>query len=109
MYISGGENVYPAEVEKVLREHPAVEDIAIIGVPDDVWGEVGHAFVIVKEAFTLRAEEMISFCDGKLARYKWPKHVTFSGDFPRTSLGKVRKGMLKQNSDEGSKAKTEFT
>jgi len=94
LYISGGENVYPAEVEKVLREHPAIEDIAIIGVPDEVWGEVGHAFVIVKEGFTLQAEEMISFCDGRLARYKWPKQITFSADFPRTSLGKVRKGML---------------
>ncbi len=94
MYISGGENVYPAEVEKALREHPAIEDIAIIGVPDGTWGEVGHAFVIVKPGFTLQAEEVISFCEGRLARYKWPKQVTFSRDFPRTSLGKVRKGML---------------
>jgi acyl-CoA synthetase (AMP-forming)/AMP-acid ligase II len=52
--------------------------------------------VIVKEGFTLEAEEVISFCEGRLARYKWPKQVTFSGDFPRTSLGKVRKGMLMQ-------------
>ncbi len=102
MYISGGENVYPTEVEKVLRQHPAIEDIAIIGVPDDVWGEVGHAFVIVKEGCTLQPEEVISFCDGRLARYKWPKHVTFSSDFPRTSLGKVRKGMLAQGSPESS-------
>jgi fatty-acyl-CoA synthase len=94
MYISGGENVYPAEVEKALKEHPAIEDIAIIGVPDDTWGEVGHAFVIVKPGFALQAEEVISFCEGRLARYKWPKQVTFSGDFPRTSLGKVRKAML---------------
>jgi fatty-acyl-CoA synthase len=102
MYISGGENVYPAEVEKALREHPAIEDIAIIGVPDEVWGEVGHAFVIVKQGFTLQAEEVISFCEGRLARYKWPKQVTFSGDFPRTSLGKVRKGMLIQSAPQAS-------
>jgi fatty-acyl-CoA synthase len=96
MYISGGENVYPAEVEKVLREHPAIEDIAIVGVSDEVWGEVGHAFVILKEGIPLQAEEVISFCNGRLARYKWPKHVTFSKEFPRTSLGKVRKAMLMQ-------------
>jgi fatty-acyl-CoA synthase len=94
MYISGGENVYPAEVEKVLREHPLIEDIAIVGVPDDVWGEVGKAFVIPKPGATLPAEEVIAFCIGRLARYKWPKLVTFCEDFPRTSLGKVRKSML---------------
>jgi fatty-acyl-CoA synthase len=94
MYISGGENVYPAEVEKALRDHPGIEDIAIIGVPDDRWGEVGHAFVMLKPGADVRPEDVISFCNGRLARYKWPKHVTFSDDFPRTSLGKVRKGVL---------------
>ena len=94
MYISGGENVYPAEVEKVLREHPMIEEIAIIGVPDDVWGEVGHAFVILKAGANLQADELISFCNGRIARYKWPKRVTFCDDFPRTTLGKVRKSML---------------
>jgi fatty-acyl-CoA synthase len=97
MYISGGENVYPAEVEKVLKEHPSIEDIAIIGVPDDVWGEVGHAFVIPRAGATLEAKEVISFCNGRLARYKWPKLVTFRDDFPRTSLGKVRKRLLLEN------------
>jgi fatty-acyl-CoA synthase len=104
MYISGGENVYPAEVEKVLREHSLVEDVAIIGVPDDVWGEVGHAFVILKAGATLEPKEVISFCNGRLARYKWPKLVTFCDDFPRTSLGKIRKGMLIQ-SRTGSKSR----
>ena len=99
MYISGGENVYPAEVEKVLREHPMIEEIAIIGVPDDVWGEVGHAFVIPKAGADLQADEVISFCNGRIARYKWPKRVTFRADFPRTSLGKVRKVMLLEDAD----------
>jgi fatty-acyl-CoA synthase len=94
MYISGGENVYPAEVERALKAHPAIEDLAIVGVPDETWGEVGHAFVILKPGSHVQAQEVISFCDGRLARYKWPKHVTFCSDFPRTSLGKVRKGML---------------
>jgi len=94
MYISGGENIYPAEVERVLRKHPAVEDVAVIGVPDDQWGETGHAFVIRKKGFELKEEALINFCKGKLARYKWPKTVTFVSSFPRTSLGKVRKSLL---------------
>ena len=94
MYISGGENVYPAEVEKVLREHPGIEEIAVIGVADERWGEVGRAFVILKPGTSLGPEEVIAFCTGRLARYKWPKIVTFCEHFPRTSLGKVRKGEL---------------
>lgn len=94
MYISGGENVYPAEVEKVLREHPGIEEIAIIGVPEETWGEVGHAFVIPNPGSDCSAQDILSYCDGRLARYKWPKTVTFRADFPRTSLGKVRKRIL---------------
>jgi fatty-acyl-CoA synthase len=94
MYISGGENVYPAEVERVLRRHPGVEDVAVVGVPDSRWGEVGHAFVIKKKGVDCPAEDLVNFCRGKLARYKWPKKVTFAASFPRTSLGKVRKALL---------------
>jgi fatty-acyl-CoA synthase len=94
MYISGGENVYPAEVERVMREHEGIEDIAIVGVSDEVWGEVGHAFIIKKHGTSFSGEELIGFCSGRLARYKWPKYVTFCEDFPRTSLGKVRKSIL---------------
>ncbi|MBW1730790.1 MAG: long-chain fatty acid--CoA ligase [Deltaproteobacteria bacterium] len=94
MYISGGENVYPAEVERVLREHPGIEDVAVVGIPDETWGEVGHAFVIRKAGHNLSAQEVITFCDGKLARYKWPKSVSFVESFPRTTLGKVKKHLL---------------
>ncbi len=100
MFISGGENVYPAEVEKVLRHHPAVEDIAVIGVPDETWGEVGYAFVIPKSGKTLKAEDLMRSCDGQLARYKWPKKVLFFSDFPYTALGKVRKTELKKQYEE---------
>ena len=103
MYISGGENVYPAEIERILRGHPAIEDIAVIGTPDETWGEVGYAFVILKPGADLTPEDVIGFCDGKLARYKWPKQVFFKGDFPRTALGKVRKHILKQEYMEKSK------
>jgi len=95
MYISGGENVYPVEVENVLREHPGVEDIAVIGVPDDVWGEVGKAFVIQKKGYDIKEEDLMSRCEGRLARYKWPKSIVFCDTFPRTSLGKARKVLLK--------------
>jgi fatty-acyl-CoA synthase len=94
MYISGGENVYPAEVERVLREHPQIEDVAIKGIPDPKWGEVGHAFIIPKAGKALEPQEVIKWCESRLARYKLPKEVTFCREFPRTSLGKVRKAGL---------------
>jgi len=96
IYISGGENVYPAEVERVLRSHPDIEDVAVVGVADENWGEVGCAFVMLKQRAALTAEDVIEFCEGKLARYKWPQKVVFKTDFPRTALGKVRKAALKQ-------------
>jgi fatty-acyl-CoA synthase len=97
MYISGGENVYPAEVERVLREHPHVEDVAVTGVPEEKWGEVGHAFVIVREGLSLSEEDLIAFCRERLAPYKLPGRITFCASFPKTPLGKVRKFLLKQN------------
>ena len=97
MYISGGENVYPAEVERVLRNHPGIEDIAVVGVADESWGEVGLAVVMPKPGADLAPENVIGFCEGKLAPYKWPKKVIFKTDFPRTALGKVRKTVLQQD------------
>jgi fatty-acyl-CoA synthase len=97
MFISGGENVYPAEIERVLRGHPAIEDVAVVGGPDKAWGEVGYAFVISKPGMDLTPEEVIGYCDGRLAHFKWPKHVFFAKEFPRTALGKVRKTALKQD------------
>jgi len=96
MYISGGENVYPAQVEKILRSHPKIEDIAIIGIPDGKWGEVGHAYVIPKKGTNLSLDDILAFCDGQLARYKWPKKVSICTNFPRTTLGKVRKEKLRK-------------
>ncbi|NLE74501.1 MAG: long-chain fatty acid--CoA ligase [Actinobacteria bacterium] len=97
MYISGGENVYPAEVERVLAQHPAVHEVAIIGVADDTWGEVGHAFIISTDGHNAPCpEELAAWTRRHLAGYKVPRHFTFCDDFPRTALGKVRKFMLKQ-------------
>jgi len=94
MYISGGENVYPAEVEAVLREHPCIQDAAVIGVADSRWGEVGKAFVIPKDNRTLSPEQVIEHCQGRLAPFKLPKEIVFCTDFPRTPLGKVKKRLL---------------
>jgi fatty-acyl-CoA synthase len=91
MYISGGENVYPAEVEAVLHEHPLVADAAVVGVSDDRWGEVGLAFVVAEGA---SEEELIRFCGERLARFKVPRSVRFVEEIPRNSLGKIQKEQL---------------
>ena len=96
MFISGGENVYPAEVENVIYQHPAVAEVAVIGVPHPKWQEVGRALVVLKEGHTLQEEEIIDFCQGKLARYKIPKSVVFVDALPRTAAGKVLKRELRE-------------
>jgi fatty-acyl-CoA synthase len=97
MYITGGENVYPAEVERVLKELSGIEDVAIVGIADETWGEVGQAFVIRKKGSNLSTEDVIGFCKDRLAVFKCPKKVSFCEEFPRTSLGKVRKRELIKN------------
>ena len=82
MYVSGGENVYPAEVELILKSHPEIEDIAIVGIPDDTWGEVGKAFVILRKGCKITEKEIFCHCDGKLAKFKWPKTIVFCDAFP---------------------------
>ena len=94
MFISGGENVYPAEIENLLYKHPAVAEAAVIGVPHSKWQEVGRAVIVVKSGQALTEEEVITFCQGKLARYKIPKAVTFIDALPRNDIGKVMKTEL---------------
>jgi fatty-acyl-CoA synthase len=93
MYISGGENVYPAEVESVLHVHPAVADAAVVAVPDDRWGEVGVAFVVASGGTS--EEELVEFVRGRLARFKAPKAVRFVDVLPRSGMGKVQKDELR--------------
>ncbi len=97
MIISGGENIYPAEVEKVLMEHPKVRDVAVIGMPHEKWGEVGHALVVPADpADPLTLGEMEAFCEGRLARYKIPKKITLVEAIPRTLTGKILKKELRR-------------
>jgi acyl-CoA synthetase (AMP-forming)/AMP-acid ligase II len=101
MIISGGENVYPAEVENVLFSHPAVADAAVIGVPDQQWGESVKAMVVLKPGATATAEEIIEFCVGRIANFKRPKSVDFVTTLPRNPTGKVLKRELRKPYWEG--------
>ncbi|MET4719850.1 long-chain fatty acid--CoA ligase [Bradyrhizobium japonicum] len=94
--ISGGENVYPAEVERVLLEHPDVSECAVIGRPDPRWDEVPIAYVIGRSGCRLEAEELRAHLQTQLARYKVPRDIVFVNDLPRTALGKVQHFLLKQ-------------
>ncbi len=96
MYISGGENVYPAEVEQVLFHHPNVLDVAVIGVADEKWGEIGMAVVVPRDEETFDGEALLAFCADKLARYKIPKQVRTVGELPRNAAGKVLKRSLRE-------------
>jgi fatty-acyl-CoA synthase len=95
MYISGGENVYPAEVEYILRQHKAVEEVAIIGVPDEKWGESGMAFVVLKKDSEASPESLTAFCRERLAKYKIPKHFRFMTALPKNDAGKIDRKYLK--------------
>ncbi|WP_409187863.1 class I adenylate-forming enzyme family protein [Bradyrhizobium sp. RDM4] len=96
MIISGGENVYPAEVERVLLEHPDVSECAVIGRPDPRWDEVPIAYVIRRSGCRLEADELKAHLQAQLARYKVPRDIIFVADLPRTALGKVQHFLLKR-------------
>jgi fatty-acyl-CoA synthase len=96
MIISGGENIYPAQVEQAIRELDAVADVAVIGVPDDRWGEVPWAIVSVRDGHELDEAHVRESLQGRVARYKVPKTVVFVDEFPRTASGKIRKADLRQ-------------
>jgi fatty-acyl-CoA synthase len=91
MIISGGENIYPAEVESVLLECPAVEEACVVGRPDARWGEVVAAAVVLKSGCSMTQSEAMALFDGRIARYKHPREVRFLERLPRTALGKVQR------------------
>jgi fatty-acyl-CoA synthase len=94
MVISGGENVYPAEIEDVLHDHPAVLEAAVVGVPDEQWGEACAAFVVLRDGASATEDELRAHCRERLARFKVPKTVAFRDALPRSSMGKVLKDEL---------------
>ncbi len=96
MYITGGENVYPAEIESILAEHGGIAEAAVVGVADERWGESGCAFVVARPGSALAAAEIVAHCRDRLARYKVPSHVRLVDTLPRTASGKVRKDELRR-------------
>ena len=96
MYISGGENVYPAEVENVIYQLPQIAEAAVIGIPDEKWGEVGLGFIVLKESNDLSEEEIIDHCLKNLAKFKIPKSIEFIDALPRNATGKVLKRTLRE-------------
>jgi fatty-acyl-CoA synthase len=107
MFISGGENVYPAEIEKVYLENPKILNVACTGVPDEKWGEAGMLFIVLKDGECMSDEEALAFCDGKLARYKMPKLVRFVSGLPMTAAQKIKRKELRQAYIEEQKAQIE--
>ncbi len=93
--ISGGENISSVEVEGVLLRHPAVQEAAIVGLPDDRWGEAPHAFVILKPGAQTTEEELRQFTRDRLAHFKAPHTVTFVDELPKTATGKIQKYVLR--------------
>jgi fatty-acyl-CoA synthase len=100
--ISGGENVYPAEVEAALYTHPAVADCAVIGVPDATWGEVGRAIVVARRGAAADPAALLDYVRGQLAGYKVPKSVVFADSLPRSGAGKLLKNELRDNYGAGA-------
>jgi long-chain acyl-CoA synthetase len=95
MIVSGGENIYPREVEEVFYQHPAIKEVTVIGIPDPYWVEKVHAVVVLKEGANVTSDELIDFCKKRIARYKAPKSVEFVDSLPKTPSGKILKRELR--------------
>jgi len=95
MIISGGMNIYPAEIEAALEQHPEIYDVAVFGIPSEEWGEVVHATVVRSSGSSLTKEEIAAFAREHLASYKVPRSVDFTDELPRTGSGKILKRQLR--------------
>jgi acyl-CoA synthetase (AMP-forming)/AMP-acid ligase II len=91
MYISGGSNIYPREIEEKILTHPAIAEVAVLGVPDRTWGEIGVAVCVLRPDSALDEGELLAWMDGRLARYKLPRRVFFWDGLPRSAYGKITK------------------
>jgi acyl-CoA synthetase (AMP-forming)/AMP-acid ligase II len=98
MIISGGENVYPSEVEALLGSHPAVQDVAVIGIPDETWGEAVHAVVVLHDGQRTTEDELLDWAKIRIAGYKRPRSIAFirAAEMPRTATGKIQHRLLRQ-------------
>jgi len=100
MIIRGGENIYPREIEEFLYTHPKIQDVQVIGVPDERYGEEVMAWIMLKEGETSSPEEITAFCKGKITHFKIPKYFKFTDNFPLTVTGKVQKFKMREISIE---------
>ena len=105
MIISGGENIFPREVEEILYGHPAVQEAAVIGIPDPYWVEKVHAIIVLKEGKSANETELIDFCKERLARFKAPKSVEFADSLPKNPAGKILKRQLRDKFWQGLERK----
>ena len=105
MIISGGVNIYPAEIEAALESHPDINDVAVFGIPDDEWGEAVHAIVVIRPGASLTKEQIIAFARERLAGYKVPRSISTMDEIPRTGSGKILKRDLRKPFWEGRKSR----
>jgi long-chain acyl-CoA synthetase len=101
MIISGGANIYPAEIEEVMVKNGKIAEVAVIGVPDEKWGESVKALIRLQPNQEATPEEIVEWCKGKMAGYRVPKSVEFVADFPRTAAGKIQKSVLRKQYWDG--------
>ena len=96
MYISGGSNIYPREIEEKILTHPEISETAVLGVPDPMWGEIGVAVCVARAGADPRTIDMRSFLEPKIARYKMPKLFVFWDEMPKSAYGKIAKKMIRE-------------
>jgi acyl-CoA synthetase (AMP-forming)/AMP-acid ligase II len=98
MIISGGENVYPSEIENILGRYPGVKDVAVVGLPDEKWGEAVHAVMVMHDGQSAVENDVLAWCRDKMAGYKRPRAVTFlaESEMPRTATGKILHRVLRE-------------
>ncbi|MDX1805740.1 MAG: AMP-binding protein, partial [Paenisporosarcina sp.] len=100
MVIRGGENVYPRELEEFLYQHPSIQDVQVVGVPDPKYGEELMAWIIAKDGVTISAEEIRAYCKGKISHHKIPRYIEFTESYPMTASGKIQKYLLREMSKD---------
>ncbi len=96
MIVSGGENIYPVEIENLLLAHPKIKDVAVIGQPSAKWGESAAAVVVLEEGTEITSKEVVAYCREKIAGYKIPRILELTNEIPRTPTGKIQKHTLKE-------------
>ena len=96
MYKSGGENIYPAEIERILVQMEGILEVAVVGVPDEKWGEVGKAFIVTTHDHPKDEQAILDYCRQHLAKFKVPKHIQFTEAIPKSDSGKINRNLLKK-------------